>query len=74
MPAMNVRIMRVLLRQVKPDTKAWTTILEENGLSASDCIYFDDQEKNLKAAEGIGIQSFIFDGERKLIDKVRSLI
>lgn len=59
---------------VKPDPKAWTSILAENGLEAKDCVYFDDQEKNLKAAEGVGIRSFPFKDERDLEEKVRALL
>jgi putative hydrolase of the HAD superfamily len=45
---------------VKPDKKAWELVLREQGLEAEECIYFDDQEKNLKAAESLGIRSFMF--------------
>jgi HAD superfamily hydrolase (TIGR01509 family) len=51
---------------VKPDTRAWTLILEENKLDARECIYFDDQEKNLKAAESVGIQAHLFTNEEDL--------
>ncbi len=51
---------------VKPDTKAWSFLLEENNLRAEDCIYFDDQDKNVKVAENLGIKSFIFTNEEEL--------
>lgn len=51
---------------VKPDPKAWSFLLEENNLRAEDCIYFDDQEKNVKVAESLGIKSFIFTNEEEL--------
>ncbi len=51
---------------VKPDTRAWSAILEEHGLNSADCIYFDDQEKNLKAAESVGIESHMFTSEEEL--------
>ena len=38
-------------------------MLKENDLKPEECIYFDDQEKNLKAAESIGIKSFMFMDE-----------
>jgi FMN phosphatase YigB (HAD superfamily) len=39
---------------------------------ASDCLYFDDQEKNVKAAESIGISSYLFTTEEDLKGKVES--
>ena len=45
---------------VKPDTEAWRLVLKDFSLEPSECIYFDDQEKNLIAAQSIGIKSFIF--------------
>ncbi|HEY0908220.1 MAG TPA: HAD family phosphatase [Candidatus Paceibacterota bacterium] len=59
---------------VKPDTKAWTSILSEHGVAPENAVYFDDQEKNVKAAESVGIKSFIFKDEKDLEQKVRSLI
>ncbi|SRR5258708_5694241 len=51
---------------IKPDPRAWQQILEENNLKPDECIYFDDQEKNLKAAENLGIKSFMFTNEEDL--------
>ncbi|HEY9480797.1 MAG TPA: HAD-IA family hydrolase [Candidatus Paceibacterota bacterium] len=59
---------------VKPDTRAWTSILEEHGLKADQCVYFDDQEKNLKAAESVGIKSYMFTDEKDLERIVRGLL
>ena len=57
---------------VKPDPKAWELVLRENGLTPEECLYFDDQEKNLKAAEGVGIKAFMFTNEAELEKMVRS--
>jgi HAD superfamily hydrolase (TIGR01509 family) len=56
---------------IKPDTRAWSSILEENNIQASECLYFDDQEKNVKAAQSIGIKSFIFSNEEALISDIK---
>jgi putative hydrolase of the HAD superfamily len=45
---------------VKPDPKAWQYVLDANDLKPEECIYFDDQDKNLKAAESLGIKAFMF--------------
>lgn len=46
---------------VKPDPKAWQLILDENNLRPEQCIYFDDQEKNVIAAKNLGIHSYVFE-------------
>ena len=51
---------------VKPDVRAWELILNENNLKGEECIYFDDQEKNIKSAESVGIKSFQFINEEEL--------
>lgn len=54
---------------VKPDQRAWLQILSEHALKPEECLYFDDQEKNLNAAEGVGIKSFMFTNE-EILQKV----
>ncbi len=51
---------------IKPNIEAWKLVLSENKLEPKDCIYFDDQQKNLDAAENIGIKSYMFTDETKL--------
>lgn len=60
---------------VKPNVEAWKLVLSDFSLEPSDCIYFDDQQKNLDAAESLGIQSFMFkspEDTRILIDNLIS--
>jgi HAD superfamily hydrolase (TIGR01509 family) len=45
---------------IKPDPGAWRNVLEDNNLKPEECIYFDDQDKNLKAAESLGIKAHMF--------------
>ncbi|MES2225798.1 MAG: HAD family phosphatase [Patescibacteria group bacterium] len=59
---------------VKPDTRAWSLVLEENGLDPADCIYFDDQQKNLKAAESVGIPAHLFTNEEELEKMIHTKI
>jgi putative hydrolase of the HAD superfamily len=51
---------------VKPDIRAWELILSENDLKGEECIYFDDQDKNLVASENAGIKAFKFINEEEL--------
>ncbi len=59
---------------IKPDLQAWIRVLTENDLKADECLYFDDQDKNLKAATSVGIRSFLFNGEEDLIKTVKANI
>ncbi|TRZ64491.1 MAG: HAD family hydrolase [Spirochaetia bacterium] len=51
---------------VKPNTEAYKLILSENNLKPEECAYFDDSEKNIKVANGLGIKSFIFKGAEEI--------
>lgn len=51
---------------VKPDVRAWQLVLEENNLKPEECLYFDDQQKNLDAAASLGIKSFKFTNKQDL--------
>jgi glucose-1-phosphatase len=51
---------------VKPNPQAWLQILYENNLKPEECLYFDDQDKNLKVSESVGIKAFIFTNEENL--------
>lgn len=51
---------------VKPDLRAWSLVLEENNLKGGECVYFDDQEKNLRASESVGIPAYLFTSEEEL--------
>lgn len=46
---------------VKPDERAFKQIFDGFKLQPSDCIYFDDSEKNVQLAKSLGIESYIFD-------------
>lgn len=46
---------------VKPDVRAFKQIFDDFKLQPSDCIYFDDSEKNVQLAKSLGIESYIFD-------------
>lgn len=45
---------------VKPAIGAWELVLIDHGLKPEDCLYFDDQQKNLDAATSLGIESVMF--------------
>ncbi|MEO8638203.1 MAG: HAD-IA family hydrolase [Candidatus Taylorbacteria bacterium] len=59
---------------VKPDAKVWRRALEENRLNSNECLYFDDQEKNVKTAESLGIVSFLFIDSEHTRDSINKYV
>ncbi|MEK7613135.1 MAG: HAD family phosphatase [Patescibacteria group bacterium] len=54
----------------KPDSRAYQLILQENNLQPEECIYFDDSEKNVAAANALGIESYVFAGPDHVKEKL----
>lgn len=50
----------------KPSLDFWKIIMTSEGVKASDCIFIDDKEVNVKAAESLGIKAFVFTSAEKL--------
>ena len=59
---------------VKPEIMAFRNLLEENDLDPEDCIFVDDQEKNVDAANSIGIHSFLFADLDECREKIRVIV
>ena len=45
---------------VKPQARMYTTLLERYGLKAEECVFIDDMERNIRAAEELGIRGILF--------------
>ena len=59
---------------VKPSANAYKMILDDNGLSAGECLYFDDVKKNVEVANSLGIHAFIFSGIQSIRDVIDRII
>jgi len=46
---------------LKPDPRAYSAVLTELNLPAEDCVFVDDQLRNIKGAEAIGLPSVHFN-------------
>ena len=46
---------------LKPDPRAYESCLEALGLPAKDCVFVDDQRRNVDGARGLGIPTVHFD-------------
>ncbi len=55
---------------LKPDPRIYRTLLERYGLKAEECIFLDDNQANVDAANALGIKAFRFT----TIDEVRPML
>ena len=53
------------LKMKKPDPRIFEYTLAQLGCDASDCIFVDDRENNLVAAEKVGLQTLLFEQQNK---------
>ena len=56
----------------KDSPKAYKKLLRENNLKPEECIYFDDKDKMVELAKGLGIKSYKFkdiEGVKKILKK-----
>ncbi|MAG60260.1 hypothetical protein CL619_00590 [archaeon] len=51
---------------VKPDLQAWKQILDEFNLKPEECLYIDDSNKNINAAQSFGIQAVTYSSVENL--------
>ena len=49
---------------LKPDARAYTMCLEQMGLAATDCVFVDDQARNIDGARALGLRCVSFDVTR----------
>lgn len=50
---------------VKPDVRAFELVVGDNQLSSSDTVYFDDSEANVKVANSLGLNAYLFVGPQE---------
>lgn len=50
----------------KPDAAAYQILLSRNGLSAEHCLFIDDKQENVKAAQQLGMHGIVFVGASQL--------
>lgn len=55
---------------IKPEPEIYERILDKYGLSPSDCIFYDDLEKNVEAARACGIESYLVTSEEDLLKRL----
>ncbi len=59
--AFDVVLDATYTHMLKPDPRAYRLCLEQLGLPACDCVFVDDQLRNVQGAERVGLPSVHFD-------------
>merc|ERR1719240_491586 len=78
----NLVVVSSRARSAKPDKEVFEYFCKESGLKPSDCVFVDDKQANVEAAEALGFQGIVFrhiskKGELKdtaedLLEKLRA--
>lgn len=58
---------------IKPDTKIYQLLLKRFGLSAEECVFMDDTEKNLLPAKELGIGTILFRDREQAVSELGKL-
>ena len=56
-------IVSAFYRCVKPSPEIYHLALEKFRLSPEECLFIDDMPANIRGAEAVGIQGFLFTGD-----------
>ena len=57
----------------KPSPEIYRTALSRAGIEASDAVFIDDNEKNTRAAEALGIRGIVYENNEGLISALKGL-
>jgi len=60
-------------RIIKPDLRIFEILIERNRLNANACVFIDDSEKNIEAADQTGLNAVHFTGAEKLRRDLKDL-
>ena len=73
MPYMDGGLVSFRAGKTKPDPEMYKMFLEACGLQAGECIFIDDTEENVRAAEALGFSGIVFRSLEELIPALREL-
>jgi len=66
------KVISSLHRVIKPEKKIYQISLELLKIKPDEAIFFDDRQRNIDGGESVGIKSFLFTTNQKLIEDLRS--
>ena len=69
----NGIILSYRIRQIKPEPQIYMTLLNTYSLNPKECLFIDDSEKNVIAAQNLGINSVLCSDHNELNLKLKKL-
>lgn len=58
---------------IKPDTKIYELLLARFGLTAEECVFIDDTERNLPPARALGMRTILFRDKAQAVEELEKL-
>jgi len=58
---------------IKPDAAIYHLLMERYGLKAEECVFLDDTEKNIKAAQAVGMHGILFQDKARAVEELRKI-
>ncbi len=55
---------------IKPDPRLFQVLMDRYGLRAEECVFIDDNEANVRAAEALGMEGIVFRGAEELRERL----
>jgi putative hydrolase of the HAD superfamily len=55
------RVISYTVRMLKPDAAIYNLLLEKYGLDPKECVFLDDSQRNVEAAEKLGMRGILVD-------------
>lgn len=52
---------------MKPDERIYKLIMDRYDLKADECLFIDDRPVNIEAAKGLGMDTFLFEGDHQAL-------
>lgn len=62
------------VRYSKPSSRIYEILLENYSLKSEECLFIDDLEVNVKAAEAIGMTGLVTHGSLEIVKKVNAVL
>lgn len=70
----DARVISAEVQLIKPDIAIYEYLLNQNGLTNSECIFIDDSLVNVKTAESLGIKGIHFHSADQVRNELRNYI
>lgn len=62
------------VNQIKPEPEIYRTLMERYSLTPEECVFFDDREENIAAAEKLGMHGIVFENQAQALEAFERLL